>query len=82
MTALILQSTPFVELVKPTARALHRGFLQALDAYAEARMRKAVPLRELRRAQLRIDHLRRLMHPEHKSPVTPPPARRSLSAIQ
>ena len=82
MTALILQSTPFVEIVKPTARALYRGFLQALDAYAEARMRKAVPIWELRRAQRRIDHFRRLMHPERKSPVTPPPAGRSLSAIQ
>jgi hypothetical protein len=45
-------------------------------------VRKAVPIRELRRAQRRIDHFRRLMHAERKSSVTPPAAGHLLSAIQ
>lgn len=76
MTALILQTVPFIEMMKPKAQAFYHTFLHALDAYAEAKMRKAVPVRKLRRAQRRIDRYRRLMHVEHKSPDTTTPAER------
>ena len=40
MTALILQVTPFVEMVTPKLQAVYMRFLHAFDAFAEARMRK------------------------------------------
>ena len=43
MTALILQVTPFVELVTPRLQTVYMRFLRAFDAFAEARMRNAVP---------------------------------------
>jgi hypothetical protein len=66
MTALILQATPLVQTVAPTVRTIYRRFLHALDAFAEAKMRNAVPEEKLRKAQRQINHYRRLMH---KSPA-------------
>jgi hypothetical protein len=66
MTAHILQATPFVELVAPELRTACRRFLNALDAFAEAKAGRAVPEHELRRAQREIDRYRRLMHPDRK----------------
>jgi len=37
MTALILQATPFVEMVAPKLQAVYKRVLQALDAFAESR---------------------------------------------
>lgn len=71
MTALILQTTPFVELVAMKFRAVYARFLQALDTFAEAKMRSAVPQWQLRKAQRDISRCRRLMHADHKSPVKP-----------
>ena len=69
MTALILQVTPFVEMVAPQLQAAYMRFLHAFDSFAEARMRNAVPDWQLRRAQRELDRCRRLMRPKYKSPV-------------
>jgi hypothetical protein len=69
MTALILQVTPFVEMVAPKLQAGYVDFLHAFDAFAEARMRNAVPEWQLRRAQRELDRCRRLMQAKKKSPV-------------
>lgn len=69
MTALILQATPFVEMVAAKLQSAYLRFLHALDAFAEARMRNAVPERELRRARREINRYHRLMHADHKVPV-------------
>ena len=69
MTALILQVTPFVEMVTPKLQAVYMRFLHAFDAFAEARMRNAVPEWQLRRAQRELDRCRRLMRAKNKSPV-------------
>ena len=67
MTALILQARPFVERVAPKVQAVYQQFLHALDAFAEARMRNAVPQWRLRKAQREFNHYRRRMHADHKS---------------
>ena len=69
MTALILQVTPFVEIVTPRLQAVYMRFLRVFDAFAEARMRNAVPAWQLRRAQRELDRCRRLMRARNKSPV-------------
>ena len=66
MTALILQATPFVEMVAAKLQSVYLRFLRALDAFAEAKMRNAVPEWELRRARHEINRYRRLMHADHK----------------
>ena len=43
MTALIVRAMPLVEIVVPKLRTAYLGFLHALDTFAEARMRNAVP---------------------------------------
>jgi hypothetical protein len=55
MTALILRPMPLVEIVVPKLRTIYQGFLHALDAFAEATMRNAVPNwpREARRRDAR-----------------------------
>ena len=68
MTALTLQATPSVEMVTPRFRPLH-AHLHAFDAFAEARMRDAVPPWQLRRAQRELDRHRRLMRAKNKLPV-------------
>ena len=69
MTALILQATPLVEMVAAKLQSVYRRFLHALDAFAEARMRNAVPEWQLRKAQREINRYRRLMHADHKRHV-------------
>jgi hypothetical protein len=69
MTALILQVTPFVEIVTPRLRAVYMRFLHAFDAFAEARMRNAVPAWQLRRAQRELDRCRRLTRAKKRLPV-------------
>ena len=69
MTALILQVTPFVEMVAPQLQAVYMRFLHAFDAFAEARMRNAVPEWQLRRAQRELDRHRRLMPAKNKLSV-------------
>ena len=69
MTALILQVSPFVEMVAPQLQAVYMRFLHAFDAFAEAKMRNAVPEWQLRRAQRELDRHRRLMRAKNKSPV-------------
>ena len=69
MTALILQAKPFVEMVAPKLQTVYLRFLHALDDFAEARMRNAVPERQFRRADREINRYRRLMHADRKSPA-------------
>jgi hypothetical protein len=68
MTAQLLQAMPFAVMAAPKIRAAYRRFLGALDDFAAAKMRNAVPERELRRAQREINRYRRLMHPDRKLP--------------
>jgi hypothetical protein len=44
-------------------------FLRGFDAFAEARMRNAVPQWQLRRVQRELDRCRRLMRARNKLPV-------------
>ena len=69
MNALILQVTPFVEMVTPKLQAVYMRYLNASDAFAEARMRNAVPQWQLRRVQRELDRCRRLMRARNKLPV-------------
>jgi hypothetical protein len=52
-------------MVAPKLQAFYQRFLQALDSFAEARMRNAVPEWRLRKAQREIKRPRRLMHADH-----------------
>ena len=73
MTALILQTTPFVEIVAAKLQSLYQRFLNTLDDFAEAKMRKAVPEWQLRKAQREINRYRRLMHTDHRRQVKTAP---------
>lgn len=68
MTTLNLQAKPLVEMVAPKLQIAYLRCLHALDDFAEARMRNAVPERQLRKADRAINRYRRLMHSDHKSP--------------
>jgi hypothetical protein len=57
MTTLIMQATPFVEMVAPKVQAMYLQLLNALDAFAEAKMRSAVPMGHLHMIQREIIHL-------------------------
>ena len=61
MTTLIMQAAPFVEFVAPKIRSLYQRFLHALDAMAEAKLRNAVPERQLRKAPRQNEHQRRIV---------------------
>ena len=58
MSTLIMQATPFVEMVAPKLQAMYLQFLNALDAFAEAKMRSAVPTRQLQEFQREIGRVR------------------------
>jgi hypothetical protein len=62
MTAQTLRATPLFGMAAPRFRAVCRRFLDALDAFAQEKARRAVPEHELRRAQREIDRYCRLMH--------------------
>lgn len=49
MTALCLQTKRLVEMVAPKLRTEYGRLLRALDAFAESRMRHAMPRRRLGR---------------------------------
>ena len=67
MTALALQTRRFVEKAAPKLQTVYRWFLGALDALAEAKMRKA---------QDEINRSRRLLHYDHELAVKAAPSRR------
>ncbi len=67
MTALALQTRRFAEMTTPKLQILYRWFLRALDALAEAKMRKA---------QGEINRCRRLLHHDHELAVKAVPSRR------
>jgi hypothetical protein len=62
MTAHTLQTRRFVEIATPTLRTIYRWVLGALDALAEAKMRKA---------EDEINRCRRLLHHHHGPAVKP-----------
>ena len=68
MTALALQTRRFVEIARPQFQTAYRWFLAALDALAEAKMRKA---------RDEIDRCRRLLHDDHDLTGKAVPVRRS-----
>ena len=51
MTTLLLKARPLIELAAPKLNAVYQKLLRGLDAFAEARMRKAVPEWQLRKVQ-------------------------------
>jgi hypothetical protein len=67
MTALALQTRRFVEKATPKLQTVYWWFLGALDALAEAKMRKA---------QDEINRSRRLLHHDHESAVKAVASRR------
>jgi hypothetical protein len=70
MTTRILRGAPVAAMVALKLQTVYQRFLDALDAFAEAKMRNAVPERELRRAQRNINRYRRLMHADNRVPST------------
>jgi hypothetical protein len=66
MTTLVLEAAPFVRMAAIKLQALGCALLRALDEFAAAKMRNAVPEHELRRAQRAIARHRRLIHADHK----------------
>ena len=58
MTTLMLQAAPFVEFVTPKMRSIYQRFLNTLDAIAEAKLRNAVPERQLRNARHQVESQR------------------------
>jgi hypothetical protein len=67
MTAQTLRAAPAFMVAAPKLRPAWRRFLNALDAFAQEKARRAVPEHELRRAQREIDRYRRLMHANSRS---------------
>ena len=67
MTALALQTRRFVEKATPKLQTVYRWLLGALDALAEAKMRKA---------QYEINRSRRLLHHDHEMAAKAMPSRR------
>jgi hypothetical protein len=70
MTTLIMQATPFVGMVAPKLQTVYLRLLRALDAFAENRMRNAVPESEQRRAAREIKRYRRMMNSDRESSAT------------
>ena len=77
MTALILQASPYVQMATPKLRSLYVKFLRALDAFAEARMRSAVPASQIRKVRREVDQCRRLMHQPPTQRLAAKPHRKS-----
>ena len=69
MTTLIMQATPFVEMVAPKLQTIYLRFLRALDAFAENRIRNAVSECEQRRAARETNRHRRMMNANRKRPA-------------
>jgi hypothetical protein len=69
MTTVNLKAKPFVEIVATKLQIAYLRCLHALDDFAEARMRNAVPERQLRKADRAINRYRRLLHADHESPA-------------
>ena len=82
MTAQTLRATPSFGMAAPKLRAAFQRFLDALDAFAQAKARRAVPEHELRRAQREIDRYRRLMHANSQLPTPRGAAQRTKPAVQ
>ncbi len=71
MTTLMLQAAPFVEFVTPKIRSFYQRFLHTLDAIAEAKLRNAVPERQLHKARRQIERQRRAISNRHSGGIPP-----------
>ena len=69
MTTLILQATPFAGLIAPKLKAAYAILLHALDAFAENRMRHAVPEWQFRSADREVARYRRMINASRTSPA-------------
>src|SRR5262245_53845534 len=69
MRTRILRATAVAGMVALKLQTVYQRFLNALDAFAEAKMRNAVQERELRREQREMNRCRRLVHAGHGSAV-------------
>ena len=69
MRTRILRATAVAGMVALKLQTVYQRFLNALDAFAEAKMRNAVGERELRRAQREMNRCRRLVRAGHGSAV-------------
>jgi len=76
MTARILRAPSVAGLVAAQLQTAYRRFLNALDDFAKAKARNAVPEWELCRAQREIKRYRRLMHASRSLPPKAPSAGR------
>jgi hypothetical protein len=65
MTALMLGAKPLLEMAAPKFHAVY----QTLDAFAEARMKKAVPASQLRNAQRGVNRSRRLVRADRQASI-------------
>ena len=70
MTALGFRMTSFAEMASLQFRAIGLRLGPALDAFAEARMRSAVPERLLRQADRNDHRFHRLLHPGRETSGT------------
>jgi len=62
MRTRILRATAVARMVALKLQTVYQRFLNALDAFAEAKMRNAVQERELRRAQREMNRCRHAGH--------------------
>jgi hypothetical protein len=69
MSVQMLQTTSFVVKIAQKLRALYLLLLRAIDAYAAARIRHAVPGWQVHKVQREINRCHRLMHPQPGSHV-------------
>ena len=68
MTSQILRATPVAGRVALKLQTVCQQFLKALDAFAEAKIRNAVPQRELHREKREINGCRQLEHADQSLP--------------
>jgi hypothetical protein len=62
MTAITFTAAPLVAALTPKIRGFFNVLSEALDSFAEARMRNAVPEWALRQSEREIRHYRHLIH--------------------
>jgi hypothetical protein len=67
MTALMLGARSLFEMAAPKFHAVYQTLLRGLDAFAEARMRKAVPASQLRKARREVNRFHRLMRADQQT---------------
>jgi hypothetical protein len=67
MNAILLKAAPHVAMIAPRMQKWASRLSAALDAFAEARLRKAIPHRYLLRMQQDLDRASALMQPQERA---------------